>query len=156
MHSKLAAAQLVTRAGGAVIIAPGRKQDVLSAIAAGESVGTLFLPSGRTKTARRRWIALTARPRGHLVVDPGARSALESLGKSLLPIGVLEVVGQFKRGDVVAIRDPQGDEFARGLTNYSADEARKIRGLKSDRLPQILGDARYEEIIHRDNLALTR
>src|SRR3954468_13653589 len=123
MRSKLQAARLVTRAGGSVIIASGTKPEPLTRILAGGAVGTLFLARGQTQGARKRWIGLTARPRGHYVVDSGARRALETGSKSLLAIGVVAVSGEFEKGDVVGIRDPEGNEFARGLTNYATAEA---------------------------------
>ena len=154
MQSKLAAARRVTQAGGSVIIASGTKPEPLTRILAGEPVGTLFLAHGARHRARKRWIGLTARPRGHYVVDDGARQALESGSKSLLPIGVVEVVGEFEKGDVVGIRDRSGTEFARGLTNYATSDARRIRGLRTREARQALGAALYDEIVHRDNLAL--
>src|SRR5271165_5253643 len=129
MQSKLAAARLVTQAGGSVIIASGTKNEPLTRILAGEQVGTLFLAHGASHRARKRWIGLTARPRGHYTVDAGARAALESGSKSLLAIGIIEVVGEFEKGDVVGIRDQAGQEFARGLTNYNTPDATRIRGL---------------------------
>ena len=156
MKSKLQAARLVTQAGGSVIIASGKKADPLTRILAGEPVGTLFLARGQTQGARKRWIGLTARPRGHYVVDAGARRALETGTRSLLAIGVLEVVGDFDKGDVIGIRDTQGEEFARGLTNYTTADARQIRGLRTEQARQVLGTALYDEIVHRDNLVLTR
>jgi glutamate 5-kinase len=156
MQSKLQAARLVTRAGGSVIVASGRKANPLSRIMAGESVGTLFLARGQTETARKRWIGLAARPKGHYVVDAGARRALESGSKSLLAIGIVDVVGDFGKGDVVSIRDASGEEFARGLTNYATAEAAQIRGLHTDKARQSLGGMAYDEVIHRDNLVLTR
>jgi glutamate 5-kinase len=155
MQSKLAAARLVTQAGGSVIIASGTRPEPLTRILAGQPVGTLFLAHGPTHRARKRWIGLTARPRGHYIVDEGARKALESGSRSLLAIGVLDVVGDFEKGDVVGIRDPAGREFARGLTNYATLEARKIRGLRTDQARQALGSALYDEVVHRDNLVLT-
>jgi glutamate 5-kinase len=154
MHSKLAAARQVTRAGGSVIIASGTKPEPLTRILRGEPVGTLFLAHGQNHRARKRWIGLTARPRGHYVVDEGARRAIESGSKSLLAIGIVEVQGDFEKGDVVGIRDPLGQEFARGLSNYSTPEARKIRGLHTEEARQALGFALYDEVIHRDNLVL--
>jgi glutamate 5-kinase len=155
MRSKLQAAGLVTRAGGSVIIASGKSDGPLTRILAGEPVGTLFLAKGRSQTARSRWIGLTARPRGHYVVDAGARRALESGTRSLLAIGVVEVVGEFEKGDVVGIRDPSGQEFARGLTNYGTPDARQIRGLRTDQAREVLGGAPYDEVVHKDNLVLT-
>jgi glutamate 5-kinase len=154
MQSKLAAARLVTQAGGSVIIAPGTHPEPLTRILAGLPAGTLFLAHGATHRARKRWIGLTARPRGHYVVDAGARLALESSSKSLLAIGILEVVGDFEKGDVVGIRDPAGQEFARGLTNYATADALRIRGLRTQEARQMLGSAVYDEVVHRDNLVL--
>ncbi len=114
MRSKLEAARLVTQAGGSVIIASGKKPEPLTRILAGEPVGTLFLARGQTQGARKRWIGLTARPRGHYVVDAGARRALETGTKSLLAIGVVEVVGDFEKGDVVGIRDTEGGSSPEG------------------------------------------
>jgi glutamate 5-kinase len=156
MRSKLEAAGLVTRAGGSVIIASGKKDEPLTRILAGEAVGTLFLANGKTETARRRWIGLTARPKGSFVVDNGARRAIENSNTSLLAIGVLEIRGEFDKGDVVAIIDPDGREFARGLTNYAASEAAKIRGLRTEKARDALGTASYTEVVHRDNLVLKR
>jgi glutamate 5-kinase len=155
MRSKLQAARLVTRAGGSVIIASGKRDEPLTRILAGEPVGTLFLADGQMQGARKRWIGLTARPRGHYVVDAGARRALESGTRSLLAIGIIEVVGEFDKGDVVGIRDGEGSEFARGLTNFATPEARQIRGLRTEQVRQLLGAACYDEVVHRDNLVLT-
>ena len=155
MRSKLMAARLVTHAGGSVIIASGKKSDPLTRILAGERSGTLFLAKGATQTARKRWIGLTVRPRGHLVVDSGARQALETGTKSLLAIGVVDVVGEFEKGDVVGIRDAEGREFARGLSNYATEDARLIRGLRTDQARKQLGTDLYNEVIHKDNLVLT-
>lgn len=154
MSSKLSAAQLVTKAGGSVIIAPGRRDHVLTDILRGEPIGTLLLARGRRQRARKRWIGLTARPRGHYVVDLGARAALESGRKSLLAIGIVDVVGEFGRGDVVAILDHEGTEFARGLTNYSTAEARQIRGLRNEQVRRLFA-SHYDEVVHKDNLVLT-
>jgi glutamate 5-kinase len=155
MRSKLEAARLVTRAGGSVIIASGRQDEPLTRLLAREPIGTLLLARGRTQGARRRWIGLTARPRGYYVVDPGARRALETGTRSLLAIGVVDVIGEFDKGDVVGIRDTVGQEFARGLTNYATPDARQIRGLRTDQVRQTLGGAPYDEVVHRDNLVLT-
>jgi glutamate 5-kinase len=137
-----------------VIIASGTRPEPLTRILAGEPVGTLFLAHGARHRARKRWIGLTARTRGHYVVDDGARQALESGSKSLLAIGILEVVGEFEKGDVVGIRDLSGREFARGLTNYATTDAQRIRGLRTQEARQVLGSALYDEVVHRDNLAL--
>jgi glutamate 5-kinase len=155
MRSKLEAASLVTKAGGSVIIASGKTPEPLTRILDGQAVGTLFLARGASHGARKRWIGLTARPRGHYVVDSGARKALETGSRSLLAIGVVEVVGDFEKGDVVGIRDGEGREFARGLTNYATPEATLIRGLRTDQARQALGATPYDEVVHKDNLVLT-
>jgi glutamate 5-kinase len=154
MHSKLTAARRVTQAGGSVIIASGTQREPLTRILAGEPVGTLFLAHGARHKARKRWIGLTARPRGYYVVDDGARRALESSSKSLLAIGIVEVLGDFEKGDVIGIRDRSGCEFARGLTNYARSDAERIRGLRTHEAREALGVAAYDEVVHRDNLAL--
>ena len=153
MGSKLTSARLVTQAGGSVIIASGSRPEPLTRILAGEEIGTLFLAHGNSHSARKRWIGLTARPRGRLVVDAGARKALEN-GRSLLAIGVVEIIGEFGKGDVVAIRDAEGREFARGLCNYSAEDARSIRGQRTLQARKTLGASLYDEVVHRDNLVL--
>ncbi len=154
MRSKLESAKLVTQAGGSVIITSGRQPEPLTRILAGEKLGTLCLAHGSTHAARKRWIGLTARPRGHLVVDAGARKAVEK-GASLLAIGVVDVLGGFEKGDVVGVRDAQGNEFARGLSNYSSQDAHRLRGMRSQEARDALGPILHDEIIHRGNLVLT-
>jgi glutamate 5-kinase len=154
MGSKLNAAKLVTAAGGSCIIASGRGENTLRDILAGHKVGTLFLTRGEALASRKRWIGLTVPPQGRLIVDEGARRAVETKGRSLLPIGVREVEGQFQKGDVVSVVCPNGEEFARGLTNYSADETRLILGKRSDGIAETLGHRPYEECVHRDNLVV--
>jgi glutamate 5-kinase len=154
MRSKLRAARLATAAGECVIIANGSTLGVLDQIANCEPVGTLFLPHGGTVPAWKRWLGYTARPKGRLKLDAGACNAVVKLGKSLLPVGVVAVSGAFGKGDVVALCDVTGVEVARGLTNYSAADVEKIRGLSSDRIAEALGTAPYAELIHRDNLVV--
>lgn len=155
MASKLAAARMATLAGENVIIASGRQSGTLARILAGEEVGTLFVAQGQTIPSWKRWIGFTAQPRGGLVLDDGARRAIEKQGRSLLAIGVVEVVGEFHKGDVVALRDAAGCEFARGLTNYASAEIARIKGLKTDAIAAALGHCPYQEVIHRDNMAVT-
>jgi len=155
MASKLEAARLVTAGGENAIIAGGRIPDVLSRIIAGEPIGTLIIAQGQTVAARKRWIGLTVKPRGKLRLDAGARRAVERQGRSLLPIGVQDVEGDFEKGDVIALCDSQGEEFARGLTNYSADDVRSIKGLQTGQIAAVLGHCPYDEVIHRDNMVLT-
>ena len=155
MASKLQAARIATAAGENVIIASGRRPGSLERIVAGEEVGTLFLAQGGAIASRKRWIGFTVQPRGTLVVDDGARRAIVEQGSSLLAIGVREAVGEFAAGDVVSVRDPAGKEFARGLSNYPAAEVSKIKGLKTAAIAASLGHCPYDEVIHRDHLALT-
>jgi glutamate 5-kinase len=155
MASKLEAASIATSSGENVIIASGRRPGVLSEIVLGEPVGTLFLAQGHSVTARKRWIGHAVRPRGYLTLDDGARRAIEEQGRSLLAIGIIEVSGEFQKGDVVALRDAQGDEFARGLTNFPSRELLQIQGRKSSEFEKILGHRPYDEVIHRDNLVIS-
>jgi glutamate 5-kinase len=155
MASKLEAARLATTGGENVIIASGRSPDVLPRIIAGQQVGTLFLAQGHAVAARKRWIGLTIKPRGWLTLDAGAQTAVERKGRSLLAAGVVEVEGKFQKGDVVGLRGPGGAEFARGLTNYTADEIHRIRGLKTRQIAEVLGQCPYDEVIHRDNMVVT-
>jgi glutamate 5-kinase len=154
MRSKIRAARLATAAGESVIMANGAQAGILDAVFAAESVGTLFLPHGGTVPAWKRWLGYTAQPKGRLEVDAGARNAVQNHGKSLLPIGVVQVSGSFAKGDVVALCDGDGIEFARGLTNYSAADVARILGLRSERVGEVLGTLPYEEVIHRDNLVV--
>ncbi|MGE3806250.1 MAG: glutamate 5-kinase [Gemmataceae bacterium] len=155
MRSKLRAVRIATAAGESVILANGTIPDVIDRIFRAEAVGTLFLPQGSTLPAWKRWLGYTAQPKGRLVVDDGAREAVARKGRSLLPIGVVQVIGHFGKGDVVALCDAAGAEFARGLTNYSAADAGKIVGLRTEQIAGVLGGVLpYEEIVHRDNLVV--
>ncbi|MFO7958196.1 MAG: glutamate 5-kinase [Candidatus Brocadiia bacterium] len=154
MDSKLEAARVAVEAGEAAVIADGRDPEILDKLVAGQTVGTLFVPGAERLSSYKRWLRFTSRPRGSLRVDEGARRALVERGKSLLPIGVTEVDGEFELGDVVRILGPQGAEVARGLANYSADEMRRIKGCQSSEIEAILGHRDYDEVVHRDNLAL--
>ena len=155
MASKLEAARIVTAAGENAIIACGRQDGTLDRIFAGGQVGTLLLAQGKSIAPRKRWIAFTAQPRGHLVLDEGAARAIVENGGSLLSIGVVQVVGDFSKGDVIALRDKNDREFARGLSNYRSEELRRIQGLKTDQIAAALGHCPYDEVVHRNNLALT-
>ena len=154
MESKLEAARMATEAGEAALMADGTAKDVLLDIMAGEKVGTLFLPARKRLRSRKRWLRFTSRPRGAVVVDDGARRALCEKGKSLLPIGITAVDGEFAPGDAVRIVGCDGEEFARGLTNYSSAEVEKIKGLRTGQIEATLGHKFYDEVVHRDNLAL--
>jgi len=154
MATKLAAAGLVTRAGEAAVIANARSPKVLARLLAGEPVGTVFAPAGKKMSSRRRWIGQAARPAGRIVIDEGAAQALTQRGKSLLPSGIAAVSGRFGKGATVAVFGPDGGEIARGLTNYSAEQIDRIKGLRSGQIAKALGDKPYDEVIHRDNMTL--
>lgn len=154
MSSKVRAAQQVTGAGGCVIIAKGKKTNILRSILAGEEVGTVFLPQSETNNSWKNWLGFASQPLGSLCVDEGAKTALVEQGRSLLPMGVKKVYGHFDKGDVVSVCDLDGNEFARGLTNYSSDDIQRIRGLHSDEIAEALGRHPYDEILHRDNIAV--
>jgi len=156
MRSKLKAARLATSAGGAVIMANGATDGILEAVFRGQSVGTLFLPQSDGVPAWKRWIGLTARPKGLLLIDAGAQNAVLQLGKSLLPVGVREVVGEFGKGDLVSICDATGAEIGRGLSNYSAVDAARLAGLNTQQIAELLGKVAYPELVHRDNLAVMK
>lgn len=154
MASKLATAKFVTNSGQSVIIGWGRGPDVLVRLARGESIGTLFVPQSKTISPRKRWIGFSAQPAGQLSVDQGAAKAMCEDGRSLLAIGIKTVEGDFGKGDVVSIINEHATEIARGLINYNSTQVKQIRGCRSDRIEQILGQCPYEEVIHRDNLAI--
>ena len=154
MATKLQAADMVIRAGEAAVIANARTPKVLTRLLAGENLGTVFVPAERKMSSKRRWIGLTASPVGKVIVDSGAAGALLKRGKSLLPSGVTGVEGTFAKGDMVAVVDDQGAEIARGLTNYSAEQIEAIKGLKTNQIARAIGDKPYNEVIHRNNMAI--
>lgn len=152
MTSKLTAARIVTAAGENVVIANGRRENVLVDILAGKDVGTLFLAEGPAVDSRKRWIGWSASPNGKLLLDAGACRAISSGGRSLLAVGVAKVEGNFIKGDVVSLCNEAGAEFARGLSNYPADEMRLIARQPSERIAELLGHRPYYEVVHRNNL----
>jgi glutamate 5-kinase len=141
MASKILAAKIVARAGIPLIVASGRKKNVLAAILSGDDEGTLFVPQPTRLTGRKRWIAFFHHPQGALFVDEGAKKALREKGKSLLPPGVARCEGQFAAGEVVRICDLDGTEFARGIADFSSTE------ISARRLERV-------EVVHRDNLVI--
>lgn len=155
MRSKLRAARLATAAGEAVIMANGSLDNILDQVFAAEPVGTLFLPHGKEVPAWKRWLGFTARPKGILRIDAGARRAVAEQGKSLLPVGVTAVDGQFGKGDVVSICDESGAEIGRGLCNYSSATAGQLAGQQTEQIARRLGNVPYPELVHRDNLVIT-
>ena len=156
MITKLEAAQKAALSGAATVIANGRKRNTLMRIAAGEAEGTLFLagPPETRLGSRKHWLAFTARPRGDLLIDEGAATALRERGRSLLPAGVSGVRGEFGIGDVVRCVDPGGREVARGLVAYSAAEVARICGLPTRQIVPVLGYSNGSEVIHRDDLVV--
>ena len=154
MLTKVLAARRAARSGAATVIASGREPDVLIRLASGEAIGTQLNAETQTLAARKQWMADHLQVRGNVKLDDGAVRALKSGGKSLLPIGVFEVGGEFDRGEVVSCLDPQGLEIARGLVNYSSAETRKILKSPSHEIEARLGYIDEPELIHRDNLVL--
>jgi glutamate 5-kinase len=154
MLTKVLAAKRAARSGARTVIASGREPDVLVRLAAGEAIGTLIEAKTSPLAARKQWLADHLQVAGQLSIDTGATNALRSGGKSLLPIGVKAVVGEFDRGAVVSCLSPEGSEIARGLVNYSAQESRRIAGRASGEIESILGYIDEPELIHRDNLVL--
>ena len=156
MKSKIQAAKKVTAIGISCIIAPGKKKNVLTEIMAGKEIGTLFLPMADRLNSKKYWIAFTLRTHGKLIIDEGAKKALLEKGKSLLPSGIVDVEGDFNLGDSVVCVDRKGVILAKGLVNFSSSEINKIKGLKTSQINQVLGHKDYDEVIHRDNLAITK
>jgi glutamate 5-kinase len=156
MASKLEAARMVTTSGESMIIAGGRQTGVLTRIMAGDNMGTLFLAQGKGISPFKRWLGFSAQVRGRIQVDDGARKAIVEKGRSLLAAGVVGTQGDFNKGDVVALCDAEGTVIARGLTNYSSADVERIKGIKSEKISQVLGRRPYEEVIHRDNLAIVK
>jgi glutamate 5-kinase len=153
MASKLAAAKIATAAGCDVIIAQGKSEHPVAAIRDGTR-HTRFAASGTPAQARKRWIAGVLKPEGTLIIDAGAAKALAD-GKSLLPAGIRQIDGRFERGDAVLVKDQQGREIARGLAAYGAADAERIAGKRTAEIEAILGYRGRDEMIHRDDLALT-
>ncbi len=154
MLTKVLAARRASRSGAHTVIASGREPDVLTRLARGERVGSQLVAQTMTLAARKQWIADHLQVRGRLTLDAGAAKAVVADGKSLLPIGVYEIAGEFERGEVVSCADPAGREIARGLINYNATEARRILRTATSDIESRLGYIDEAELIHRDNLVL--
>jgi len=154
MVTKLRAARLAARSGTETIIASGRVTGIVADVAAGADVGTWLRTGKQPQNARKQWLAGMVRSQGSLELDEGAVRVLRESGRSLLPVGVRAVQGNFTRGEMVSCRDAGGREIARGLVNYNADETRRIAGLPSREIEGVLGYLRDKELIHRDNLIL--
>ena len=158
MASKLQAANMVARVSAPVVIANGCKAGILRQILEGQDVGTLIATETSTADSvlagRKRWIAFFNKPQGTVIVDEGARAAIEQKGKSLLPIGIRDVEGHFASGTVVNVKTTAGVLFACGVVDYSSDQIRKIKGLKTADIAAMLGSKDYDEVIHRDNMVV--
>jgi len=154
MASKLKAAEIATKSGVGVVITHGKYLN-LKSILSGEDIGTYFTPIKRRLKGKKKWIAFNPKVSGKIIVDKGGVKAIVDEKKSLLPVGIKDVVGDFKIGDNVAVLDEDGNEIARGLTNFSSDEIKKIMGKKTSLIPKILNsDTYFDEVIHRDNLVI--
>ena len=156
MITKILAAKRAAGSGASTVIAWGREPDALIRLCKGEPIGTLLVAQTQKQQARKQWMADHLQLRGAVTVDPGAASKLQAEGKSLLAIGMTHVEGDFSRGDVIAIRDVNGLEIARGLANYASTEARLICRKPSSEFEGLLGYVAESEFVHRDNLILTR
>ena len=155
MITKILAAKRAAGSGASTVIAWGREPDVLLRLAQGECIGTLLVAQTAKKQARKQWMADHLQLRGAVTVDAGAAAKVRTEGKSLLPIGMTAVEGDFARGDVIAVRDPEGRELARGLANYASGEARLLCRKPSSEFSRLLGYMAEAEMVHRDNLVLT-
>ncbi len=155
MITKVRAARVAARSGADTVIVGGRIENALLRIAAGDDIGTFLWAAQQPQAARKRWLSGQLQTRGTLVLDDGAVRVLRDQGKSLLPVGVKEVRGDFTRGDMVICVDSSEKEIARGLVNYHADEAKKIIGKPSNQIAEILGYQDDSELIHRDNLVIS-
>jgi glutamate 5-kinase len=155
MLSKIRAAKKVTAAGVPMIIAQGDKPDILIRLLDGERHGTYFVPKKEKMASRKCWIAYTLKPKGRLLLDDGAVQALVHNGKSLLPIGIVDVEGDFGVGSAVELMGAARQKLGIGLVNYTAADLRSIKGLKSHQIKERLGHKPYDEAIHRDNLVVT-
>ena len=156
MITKILAAKRAAGSGASTVIAWGREPDALIRLTQGEAIGTLLVAQTQKNQARKQWMADHLQLRGSVVVDPGAVVKVRDDGKSLLPIGMVLVEGDFSRGDVIAVRDGAGVEVARGLANYSSSEARLLCRRPSADIEKLLGYAAEPEMLHRDNLVLAR
>jgi glutamate 5-kinase len=154
MRSKLLAAEKAARSGASTVIAPGREANVIARVLDGEPVGTHLQAAQGRVAARKQWLAGQLRATGKLRLDAGAVKVIREGGKSLLPVGVQAIEGAFTRGEIVSCLDPEGHEVARGLVNYSSEEAGRIIGKASDKIESILGYIDEPELIHRDNMVV--
>lgn len=154
MQSKIRAAKMVAACGGSSFIGPGNREHILQDLFSGNMIGTFFLPSPDKIKSRKHWIAYVLRPQGYFILDDGACRALVERGKSLLPSGILEVSGHFGVGAPVQCRNRQNEVIGAGLTNYSSEDIKRIKGCRSSEVKAVLGFCDSDEVIHRDNLVI--
>lgn len=154
MKTKLEAARLVTRSGGTVLIVNGKTPNVINKVFSGNEIGTIFLPNEELLSGKKRWIGYATNILGKIVVNYGAKKAILEKESSLLPIGVVDIKNEFKKGEVVSIIDENEREIARGIVNYSSSDCKKITGAHSDDIVKILGHKNYDAIITRDNITI--
>ena len=154
MVTKIKAARIASSSGCSTLIASGRKQNILLDIKKGHVRGTLLTAGQKPIAAKKQWLMGQLKAKGKLVLDSGAEAVILKHGRSLLPVGVVEVVGKFNRGDLVSCVNSMGHELARGLVNYSADEVNKIKGQNTDDVLEILGYRQNAEVVHRDNMVV--
>jgi len=154
MITKIQAAKRCASSGIAMIITNGDNPRALRDVFSGDFKGTLFLPAGTRLNVRKKWIGFVSHAKGAIAIDDGARTAVVTKHTSLLPSGILEIFGEFKANDTIAVRDAAGDEIARGVTNYSSEELSRISGRKSGEIARILGRPCRDEVIHKDNLVI--
>lgn len=154
MQSKINAAKMVSAGGGSSFIGPGRKKNILKHLFSGEMIGTFFLPKKDKMQSRKRWIAYVLKPKGLLILDDGACVAICKKGRSLLPSGIVEVEGEFEKGDSIHCLDSSGQPVAVGLTNFSSTMVSKIKGLRTGQIEKSLGYRENDEVVHRDNMVV--
>jgi glutamate 5-kinase len=154
MLSKVRAASKVTNAGIPMVITNGRETGILKTVMTGKKIGTFFVPAKEKLSSRKCWIGYNIKPKGFLCIDDGAIQAILKQGKSLLPGGIIDVIGDFGIGDAVELSGKNNSRIAVGLVNYSSSDIRKIMGCKTDQIQTCLGEKLYDEVIHRDNLTL--
>lgn len=157
MRSKLEAARIVGHNGIPMVIASGKRKEALTDVLSGKSVGTLFVPPADRLSSKKWWIAFSLRlPKGRVIIDPGAQEAVLQRGKSLLASGILSVEGRFEEKSCVAVLNQNRDELARGVVNYASTDLRKILGLQSTEISQMLKVSRPREVVHRDHMVFAR
>ena len=154
MKTKLEAARLVTRSGGTVLIVNGKTPSIIKEVFSGKKIGTIFLPHQEQLSGKKRWIGYATNVLGKIVVNNGAKKAILEKETSLLPVGIIDVKNEFKKGEVVSVIDENEREIARGIVNYNSHDCQKIAGVQSDDISKILGYKNYDEVINRDNITI--